>query len=437
MNNITDEVRFFLSNNNLTDSKTCPVLVAFSGGYDSTCLLHVMHSIGFENIIAIHLNHNWRGEESYNEMLKCEKFCKTSGIQFYSETLSEEIPKTETAAREARYDFFKRCAKKFGSNAVLTAHNSDDNAETLIYRIAKGTGLDGLGGIYPVREIFYRPLLKVSRDEIEQYCARNNLEPNSDSSNKNIKYKRNLIRHKIIPILKEINPDVLGAVNSLAELAFENSEYFDSVISSVGNNTENFIRAHRVIQTRIIKQMLVNHAIDYDKEKIEHILKFIIENSGEKSGKTYSLSNNLFIYVNHKYFEVIQKTAENKEQIEIKSPGKYILSDYIFTLEECGQCPEKFPPDSEKTAYVLLGDIDFTLRTRKDRDIIFPLGASGKQKLKKYLNEKKIPSYIKDKMIFLCKDKEVLWAPGLGISEKIKTVGKNVSHLLKLRRREE
>ncbi len=399
------------------------------------CLLHVMHFMGFENITAIHLNHNWRGEESFREMERCKKFCEETGIKFYTETLCRDIPKTETAAREARYEFFRRCAEKFNSDIVFTAHNADDNAETLIYRIAKGTGLDGLAGISEAREIFYRPLLKVSRQEIEKYCRDNNLSPNQDSSNNDLKYKRNLIRHKVIPVLKDINPEFLNAVNTLTELAAETSEYFNKLTETT--STQYFLSQHKAVQTRIIKKMLVDNKIDYDKEKIELILEFIIKNSAEKSGRTYSLSSDLFMFANRKTFEIISKTPINKEEVTIKSIGDYNFSDYEFSLKECRECPEEFPPDNGNTAFVCLDGIDFTLRTRRDGDIIFPLGAGGRQKLKKYLNGKKVPPHKKDKLVFLCRGSEVLWAPGFGISERIKVKNKQVTHLLKLRRREE
>ena len=109
-------------------------------------------------------------------------FAKERGLVFYSETLPDSIEHTETAARDARYDFFKRCAKKYNSNVVFTAHNFDDNAETILYRITKGTGIIGLQGIGKCRDnLFYRPLLSTQRSEIEQYCKENNLKPNKNS----------------------------------------------------------------------------------------------------------------------------------------------------------------------------------------------------------------------------------------------------------------
>lgn len=413
-------VKNFIEKYNLSGT----FIVAFSGGYDSMCLLDIMHKLNLRTV-AVHLNHNWRGEESLNEAKNCEEFAKTTGIEFYSEILPENIAKTETAAREARYDFFKRCAERFNTNIIFTAHNADDNAETVLYRIIKGTGTKGLGGISEHRDIFYRPLLTVKREDIENYCRENNLNPNCDSSNSNTKYKRNFIRHKILPLLKEINPKVTDAVNSLSQLAAEDNEIIDKLI------TNNILEAAPVEKKRLIYNILIDNNIDYDKEKIENILAFIEKNKNSKSGKTISISKDLWLFVNNKKVELVKKEEKSAEILKITKEGEYKYGSGVFTIKALKNCNEEicFPKDSENKALVSLTNIDFDLRTRLDGDIIKPLGCLGTQKLKKYMNEKKIPKHEKDKTLLLCKGNEVLWAVGLGISDKIKVVNKP-THML-------
>ncbi len=420
---IKENVKNFIKKHNLTG----PIIVAFSGGYDSMCLLDILTKLG-ENVIAAHLNHNWRGEESLKEAENCKKFAKSRGIQYYSEVLPDSIEKTETAARDARYDFFRRCAKNFNSNIVFTAHNFDDNAETVLYRIIRGTGTIGLQGIAEKRDIFYRPLLKTTRAEIEKYCKDNNLNPNNDSSNSNTKYKRNFLRHKIIPLLKEINPNVTEALNSLSKIAYEDNQLIDTYLP------KNLLQASEIEQKRLIYKILNENNIDYDKEKIENIQKFIQENKNSKSGKKISLTDNLWLFVSNKTTEVISKTEKNTKEINISKCGKYEFEDYIFSVEKYNKDITKFPNDTEFKAYISVDEINFTLRHRKEGDKIQPLGSLGSQKLKKYLNEKKIPQHEKDKLIFLCKDNEILWAAGIGLSEKIK-VAQKPTHMLKLEKR--
>lgn len=411
---LKNKVAAFLKEHSI--SKT--VLVAFSGGYDSMCLLNVLLELNLKPI-AIHLNHNWRGAESRQEEENCHKFCLGHCIEFYSETLPDSVKPTETEAREARYDFFERCARKFNSKAVLTAHNADDNAETILYRIAKGTGIEGLKGISPVRGIYYRPLLTIYRAEIETYCKNHNLTPNSDRSNENTKYKRNLIRKNILPELEKINECAKIALNTLSENAAADTEIINEYLATLKNKfkTENFIKYSAALQNRIIYQFLQENDFEYDKKTVEKLVNFINENAQTKNGRTCSITNGTLLFASEKEIRLIKERPE-----------------YSIKIENCTEKPEKFPPDSEGIAYVDLSGIEnYTIRHREDGDTIHPLGATGSQKLKKYLNYKGIPKDKRDDLVFLCQGKEVLWAPGIGISEKIKVTG-NPTHVLRLER---
>ena len=421
---IIEDVQNFINKYNLSGR----FILAFSGGYDSMCLLDILHKLDCD-VIAVHLNHNWRGEESLKEAQNCKNFAESKGITYYSETLPDSIEKTETAAREARYEFFRRCAQKFNSNVIFTAHNFDDNVETILYRIIRGTGTIGLQGISEKREIFYRPLLKTKRKTIEQYCRENNLLPNNDSSNSDTKYQRNFIRHKIIPLLREINPNVSEAVTSLSEIASEDNCIIDKYLP------QKLTKASDIEQKRIIYKILSEHNIEYDREKIENIQKFVELNKTSKSGKTISLTKDLWLFVSDKQTEVIHRTdKKNTEEILIDKCGEYNFEDYIFSIKKYTDSVKQFPSDKDYKALIYTDKINFVLRHRKNGDIINPLGAKGTQKLKKYLNEKKIPQHKKDKLIFLCRGNEILWAAGLGLSDKIK-VAQNPTHMITLKKR--
>ena len=144
-----NKVKNFLKKHGLNDSNKTFV-VGFSGGYDSMCMLDILHRIseksGFK-LIALHLNHNWRGREAEIEQENCERYCKEKNIQLYTETLPAGTPKTETVAREKRQEFFKKCYKKFNADGLFLAHTKSDNTETILYRLSKGTGVKGLCGI--------------------------------------------------------------------------------------------------------------------------------------------------------------------------------------------------------------------------------------------------------------------------------------------------
>lgn len=421
---IEQQVKDFINKYNLSGT----FIVAFSGGYDSMCLLDILNKSAYD-IVAVHLNHNWRGQESLNEAQNCYNFTQKNNIKFYTETLDNSVEKTETAARSARYDFFNRCAKKYNSNVVFTAHNFDDNAETVLYRIIKGTGTIGLQGIAEHRGIFYRPLLTTKREEIEKYCHKNKLTVNVDTSNYNTNFKRNFIRHKILPLMREINPKVADALNTLSEIAAEENTLIQNYLP------KNILEAEGLEQKRIIYKILVENNIDYDKKKIDNIQKFIEENKNSKSGKKYSLTSDLWLFVNNKKVEIIKKKEKKHYEIQITDTGNYNFDGYKFSIEPVSEFPAVYPKDSEFKAYIEIKNINFTLRYRKNGDKILPLGSSGSQKLKKYLNEKKIPAHEKDDIVLLCNKNEILWAAGLGISDRIKVVNKP-THVLTLKKRQ-
>lgn len=452
MISIVDE---FLDKYNLT-SPDNTFLVGFSGGYDSLCMLDILNELskkyGFK-IIALHLNHNWRGEESLQEELNCKNFCTKTNIEFISETL-ENGRRTESFAREARYNFFLKYARKYPKSSIFTAHTHTDNAETIIYRIIKGTGIKGLQGIPPVRMIeeipLYRPLLPFFRKEIEDYCNSKGLVPNTDSSNFDVTYKRNFIRLKIMPLFEEINFNAENAITSLSKIAISQTnivnEYMDLIKKDIFEDskilTSKFKNLSEDVMKKIIYDICLEQKLDYDSKKIDDILEFIKSNLNSKSGSRYSLTNDLWLFVSSKYIYLITKIKadKNKNEINISQEGEYEISgtNRAFSLQKYTDSNNfKFPSENALTAYVNLEDIglDLTIRTRREGDFIVPFGMTGSMRLKKYLNSKGISQHNKDELILLCKDSEVLWAVGVGLSNKLKVVNKP-SHVLKLRGKE-
>lgn len=429
-------------------------LVGFSGGCDSLCLLDILHGLsqkyGFR-LVALHLNHNWRGQESLQEEINCRNFCEKKNIEFISETLEYTEQKTESLAREARYKFFLKHANKYPHSSIITAHTKTDNAETIVYRIIKGTGIQGIQGILPKRVMagipLYRPLLTISRKEIEDYCNSKGLVANTDSSNFDTNYKRNFIRHKIMPLFDEINFHAEKSINSLAELAISQTniveEYMKTIRKEIFEDkkilTEKFRTLSDDVMKKIIYDAYIQKGLEYDRKKINNILEFIKNNFNSKAGSIYSITNDLWIYANSKYIYLITQTAgeHNKNEISISKEGEYdfLGTNFVFSIQKySGEENCKFPGENEKTACVNLKDIgvDLTLRTRRDGDFISPFGMSGKMKLKKYLNAKGISQHKKDELILLCKGSEVFWVAGVGLSNKLKVENKP-THVIELR----
>lgn len=420
----------FLQKYNLLD-KT--LLVGFSGGHDSMCLLDILHDLSTINnfkLIAVHFNHNWRGIESKLEQEVCKSFCEEKGIEFYTKTAALNLKQSEAVARAMRYDFFDKALKKFNADALLTAHNKNDNAETLLYRVIKGTGITGLKGIAERRDNIYRPLLNIPREEIDKYCEENELLPNNDSSNTNTKYKRNLIRHKLIPIAEDINTNAINSIVSLAQIANDESniidEYMEYVKAAVTVNetiiTDRYMSLSPAVKRKLIYEMITDANLDYDSEKVYTMYNFIENNYQSKNGIKMSISTGMWLYVSSKIIEIITKSTKLEDEICVRLDGQYEIGNYIFEITTyAGENLKEFPADDTFSAYIDLSDfdLDFVLRTRQDGDIINPLGMNGTMKLKKYLISKSIPQHKRDELILLCKDNEVLWVAGLGLSNKI------------------
>lgn len=287
--------------------KNDKIVIGVSGGPDSICLLHVLYGLkeklGIEIVVA-HVNHMLRDVADL-ETEYVQNFCKKLGIECYVKKadileISKTLKKgTEEVGRQVRYDFFDEVAKKTNSNKIATAHNSNDRAETVILNILRGSGLSGLKGIEPIRDNKYiRPLINTDRQDIENYCNDNKLEPKYDKTNNENIYTRNKVRNTVIPyIKKEFNPNIIKTINRLSSLATEENEYLQAITKQEFENlliekTENIILdLHKFNSLNlVIKRRLILYTINevlhttngIEKVNIDDIIKLCKNNIGNK-----------------------------------------------------------------------------------------------------------------------------------------------------------
>lgn len=227
------------------------VLVGFSGGADSVTLLFSLSEImGKENIHAFHVNHMLRGEEADGDEEFCKNICNKNGISFSSEKIDVASAANgvgvEEKARDMRYAALINEARKRGYNKIALAHTASDNIETVIFNLARGTGLSGMRGIVPKRSAeeleIIRPLILCTREEIENYVKYRSLPFCTDKTNFDTHYKRNFIRHKIVPLLKELNPVAEERASSMCELISRDDEF-------IKKYSEEFIRNHNIVNS--------------------------------------------------------------------------------------------------------------------------------------------------------------------------------------------
>ena len=271
------------------------VLVALSGGADSTALLHFLYSVKEKynlTILAAHLNHGIRGEEADRDERFCKILCEKYNIPFYSKTL--DIPalskqrgvSEELCGRDERYAFLGTLAEAHNAR-IATAHNADDNAETLIFNLARGSSLRGAAGIPPKRGRIIRPLIEVTRAQIEEYCAENGLDFVTDSTNLGDEYTRNKIRHHVIPVLRELNPSFEAAVTRFTDTAAEVSDYLDiqadaaltAAETDYGYFADRLLDNHPAVLKTAINILLKKYYIQTDSKKLG-LIADILRNGG-------------------------------------------------------------------------------------------------------------------------------------------------------------
>ena len=216
------------------------VVIGVSGGPDSMTLLNILNDLKEKlniNLYVAHINHMIR-EEADEETEYVKEFCAKINVEFFFKKVKvEEIAKeqkigTEEAGRNIRYEFFEEVAKKVGANRIATAHNSNDNAETVLMNIIRGTSVSGLKGIEKVRDgRLIRPIIECSRDEIEEYCKEKRLNPKYDKSNSENIYTRNKIRNMLIPFIKqEFNSNIIEGINRLSQIATEEEQFINTIV---------------------------------------------------------------------------------------------------------------------------------------------------------------------------------------------------------------
>lgn len=294
-----------IKENSLIEPKDV-IVVGVSGGPDSISLLYCLNK--FKNIlkckiICAHVNHLIRKDSTEDEEF-VEKVCQELKIDFYKkrveiEKLAKDLKKgTEETGREVRYDFFDEVSEKVGANKIAIAHNQNDNAETMLLNLIRGTGLKGLEGIQPMEYGKYiRPFINISREEIENYCNKYNLKPRIDSTNKENIYNRNIIRNEILPLIKEINPNIVQALSRTSKIIKEENDYINENVeriflekSHTAVGEISFYLKDFNIESKTIKENLVIFTINkligttrnIEKTNIDDIIKLAENNIGNK-----------------------------------------------------------------------------------------------------------------------------------------------------------
>ena len=392
---------FLKANKKIVNSR---VAVALSGGPDSVCLLYLLNNIKEKynlTLTAAHLNHKIRENEAERDMQFCIELCKKLDIPLTVESkevlnLAQKGESVETAARRLRYEFFDSLECDY----VATAHNSDDNAETVMLNILRGSGTQGGCGIPAVRNKFIRPLLTTKKCEILEYLKSNNISYVVDSTNNQNEYSRNKIRNLVFPIFSEINENYCENINRFSILLKQDQDYlkelalneYSKAVINNELNTQLLTINNIAILSRVIMLYFKNNHLAFNKKTADAITNAIYENQNIK----INIEGNLFVEYKN---SILKIKTQNIQQFIVKS--KIVNNLFSKNLIDCDK---------------IVGELKITVKQNGDT---IKLKGRPTKELRRIYSEKKIEPALRDLLPVARDEQGVVWGYKIGTAERV------------------
>jgi tRNA(Ile)-lysidine synthase len=422
------------------------VLVGYSGGADSTCLLHLMHEAGFD-VVAGHLHHSQR-EEANVEQTKCEQFCDSLGIPFA--TGKADVPRMSTdmkigleeAGRKARYAFFQQAAFRLECNLIATAHTQNDHVETILLHLARGSGLTGLAGIPTHRENIVRPLLVFTREQTSQYCVERGFWFHDDPANSDVSFSRARVRLRVIPELKAINPAVMESITRMSNLADEEDRFLNGMAAAALEQSElplngdlkfltldceaAFDRGKLGTLPPVLFRRAIRLAVQAMGSTLErdHLAKIELGIASLANGAVTAEGGDVVVEWRDDSIHVRQLKPVEPFRYGLTIPGETISDEFgwQFSAFETEAAPS--PAQSRASTSTLLpmesikGSLYF--RTAQPGDQMKPLGFDGSRKLSDLLGEARLTPAARARLPIVCDMVGPIWAPGVCLDQRMR-----------------
>jgi len=434
------------------------VVAAVSGGPDSVCLFlalrEVATRIGFTLTGIAHVNHKLRAEESDADERFVRQCAEQWNVRFYSAALSvaDVRGNLEQAAREARYHFFKELLSGGACNKIATGHTRDDQAETVLFRLLRGSGLTGLAGIHPLTdEGLVRPLIGVTRTDVLQFLGQHNQPWREDSTNQQDRFARNRIRAGLLPHLKrEWNPRVSESLANLADLCWEEESFWDQQVPEtasnllfeksfgVEGNASGLAALPRALGRRLIRYALKRTRSNLRSIEFDHIEAVLDLARGEKGTGRLVLPGVMV----RRSFDWIQFSVPGEspalESITIDSPGTYGWPGRDEHV--CVEVTERKRPEEPRDGYATLkgtlngksGGDPLILRGWRAGDNYRPLGRTRNEKVAEMFQAARVPSWYRSTWPILVKGHKILWARQFGVAEEFES-GSGAGPVMRIR----
>jgi len=437
------------------------IVVGVSGGPDSIALLHLLWSIRDEynlKLHVVHLNHMLRGKEAEEDAKYVEEFCGNLGIKSFifsrdvSKYSKEKGITFEEGGRELRYKLFYEIAKKTNSNKIAIAQNSNDQAETVLMRLMRGSGLEGLAAINYIRDdMIIRPLLDITRSEIEGYCEANNLNPRIDKTNLESIYTRNKIRLELIPyIQKNFNPNIIETLCRTSNILRDENDYleeeaFEKYHKILERETEDLIEInlkafnalHVSMKRRLIRIIIQELKGDLKNITLNHINQSIdIIREGKVNSKL-NLPQDILIELGYNsiYIKIYKGDTKDIKDFQYFIPlnGSVFIKELGLWIHNIIINDKEISKGDKNTIYIDGNKVQGSLivRNRRKGDKFTPLGMKGTKKIKDYFIDEKINRDIRDKIPLVCDNDNIIWIAGYRMSESYK-IDNSTSKVVKL-----
>ncbi|MGD9976746.1 MAG: tRNA lysidine(34) synthetase TilS [Bacteroidales bacterium] len=417
----------FIRNNNLTVNQDS-IMLGVSGGVDSMVMLHLFRKCGF-NIAVAHCNFGLRGEESDGDEQFVKQYCLMNGIVFHSirfntkEYARENKLSIQVAARELRYAYFDGTCREYKYTKIAIAHNLNDSAETVLLNLTRGTGIKGLTGIKVLNGNVIRPLLFATRLEIEEFAKNHGIEFREDSSNSTTKYKRNFIRHKIIPELRNLNPSADRAIASTAghlqEAAWLVEEQLERIRQAVvSNNGEDIVFSIEALKKeRSVRFFLVEELNQFGFSP--SMASAVIGLLDSEAGRRVESSSHT-LYKDREFLILTPTKAKDDDAIQIDADTKSISSPIKLKVEVINDVSSIIIEKDTDVALIDYSKLRFplTLRVWQPGDKFIPFGMSGFKKVSDFLVDIKVPVHRKSNVCVLLSGDKIVWVVGFRIDNR-------------------
>jgi len=418
------------------------LLLAFSGGVDSVVLAHLLHGMGYSCSLA-HCNFRLRGDEALGDRAFCEGFAKSLGIPCFTRDFDTKAHAAkhqlsiQMAARELRYSWFKELMAEHGFHRLLTAHHASDNVETLLVNLVRGTGIKGLQGIPERQGYLLRPLLFATKEEIMAYAEKHQLAYRHDSSNAEVKYKRNFIRHKVIPELKSLNPALEETIHTSVQFFRQSAEIVQAYAREKHATICHEAQGQLLIDIKALsmepyKETLLFEWLHHKQFKPRQIAQLCeVIHSEKHSGKQFS-SHTHRLVVDRKY--IIVQPLE-KEPLHstytINAPDDTKHLPIALSMEAVGEAV--FSGDRNEIVIPYTEQLfPLTLRRWRQGDKFRPFGMKGFKKLSDFFKDHKLSLFEKEAVWVLANKEQIIWIIGYRLDDRCR-IGANDGRLLKMK----